>query len=199
MFKSQKNNIKMHANDKFLCCCLDNGVPGLSNLQIAIIIACVSIAIILLVGASLLYCCLNEKKRRDHRLRGTNRIRHHSGNSYYRPKFQYTGDRVSLASWAAAKNKPDRSQRNSTSSDKNKPLSIQERYAKRPYLLPTVAQSSSNPWVNPTQAPYASMPDQGTAGGPGNFGSNFYAHNAATPNNRSRNSYAKYQKKFKNR
>ena len=163
----------------------------MTNIQIAIITSCISILIILVIGASLLYCCISEKRSRKHRLKGVNRIRHNSGNKYFRPKFQYTGDRHSMASWAAPKQNAER-QRNSTSENQTS-LNMQ-----RPYMLPSVVQSPTSAWSSTHQTPFiSSPPEHKGASAPILNSSNFYAYNAARPSNRSKNSYAKYQRKFK--
>jgi len=165
-------------------------------MQIAVITACISIVIILAIGAALLYCCVNEKRSREHRLKGVNRIRHHSGNKYYRPKFQYTLDRNSMSSWIAPKQSSDR-RRKPSSSENHAPLNLQERYAKRPYMLPSVVQSPTNVWSATQQTPFTTPPGQNGTGDSNTFSSNFYAYNVARPSNRSKDSYVKYQRKFK--
>ena len=160
-------------------------------MQIAIITACVSIIIILGIGASLLYCCINEKRSREHRLKGVNRIRHNSGNKYYRPKFQYTLDRNPTPSWAVPTNNSDR--KRTLSTENHTPLNLQEHYAKRPYMLPSVVHSPTNAWTSTQQTSLTSQPSSAT----NTFSSNFYAYNAARPSNRSKDSYVKYQRKFK--
>ena len=173
----------------------DNGVPGLTNLQIAVITACVSIVIIIVIGASLLYCCISEKRSRELRLKTVGRVGHSSGNNkYYRPKFQYTGDRNSMSAWSAASKNFD--QTRNSSLENHASLNLHEHYAKRPYMLPSVVQQPRNAWTSTLQTPFVSPYEQSNTAA-SNFSSNFYAYNAARPSNRSKNGYAKYQKRFK--
>ena len=186
----------------------DNGIPGLSNFQIAVITASVSGVLIVIVGALLLYCCLQEKKRKEHRIQRLNRSSQSSGKKF-RPKFQYNEHVFHTPpveknvppnySWAAAPPGDKKSKRNSA--DVRTPLNTQQKHQKRPYMLPAVLKATPPTWSGPgsgiKSASHPQVPVSHSDPSPQyNFNMQAY-YGAQRPDNRFKDSYANYQKKFK--
>nr|CAB3225860.1 Tolloid protein [Phallusia mammillata] len=156
---------------KPIICEEDNGILGLSNFQIALIVAIISGVIVLVIGAALIYCCVRGKRRDSQQLKNrTYQYRVDRGrfdNGYTRSNvgefvYSYPNGKHSKRSTAviAKSYKPT----NTTNSNQT----LTSNY-NQPYYLPSTMQPVPIPWMTSENSSLPSNGQNGLQRNPNNY------------------------------